>query len=457
MMKRIVAGLDIGTHEVKVVVGAQGADGSLEVLGVGKAQSNGVTAGKIANVPKTVAAINKALEQAEQESNVNIAEVIVGVSGKDVRVSIERGSYTKKGRKYDDEFQFEDVISIKDEMHRSVVDHGMEVINVIPQKYIIDGNPDHETTDPVGEIGTRLESDFHVIMNTTQDINVIRKSLQRAGVSTKGLEYSKLVLNGLASSLAVLSEEDKEAGVVLIDFGAETTDIALFYDGVLRYTTVIPYGSNIISSDIREGCAVSMEQAIRLKEQYGKALAEKAETNEVIQVSGHRSNISKEVLSENLSLIIEARLQELANLINKKLHECEYSKTQLPAGVVITGGGANMKHIEEAFELFLGQDIHIASPNMHVSSEKKVSYEYTTAVGLALSGIRSLDKVSTDYLLSDQSHISSREDIEHEEYSESTTQTEKQGRTHKRGVLSGFLKATKNMLMDDFNDSEFKD
>ncbi|MDH3652527.1 MAG: cell division protein FtsA, partial [Saprospiraceae bacterium] len=291
---KIVVGLDIGTTKICAIVGRKNEYGKLEVLGMGKSVSDGVIRGIVTNIDKTVSAISKAVAEAEEQSGINIRVVNVGIAGQHIKSAIHHGSITRNTS--EDEITIEDVNRLTNDMYRIVIPPGSEIIHVMPQDYIVDY--EEGIRDPVGMSGVKLEADFHVITAQTNAINNVNKCVRRAG-----LDIDNLILEPLASSLAVLSDEEKEAGVCLVDIGGGTTDIAVFYDNIIRHTAVIPFGGNIITTDIKQGCSVMQHQAEQLKVKFGKAIAEEANPNEIISIPGLRDRPPKEISIKNLAHI----------------------------------------------------------------------------------------------------------------------------------------------------------
>ncbi len=447
--EKIVVGLDIGTKEVTVIVGRQDEFGQLEILGAGTALSEGVIKGAITNIDKTVRSINNALQQAESQSGINIGEVTVGITGQDIKSTVHSGNIMTTSE--NDEFTIYDVQRLINDMYKIATPPGTEIIDVIPQEYMIDY--DLSTKDPVGTIGARLEGDFQIITASTKDVNIINKSLQRSGLNSDGsLICDRIILDSLASSLAVLSEEDKDAGVALVDIGSGTTDVAIFYDGILRYTAVIPYGGDIITSDIRQGCMVTQQQAEQLKSKFGKALAEKVNKNEVIAIPGLRNRPAKEISRKNLGYIIEARLEDIIELIDLELTNSGY-RNHLAAGIVVTGGTADMENIEELFELFTGLDVQVGIPNIHLGRAKSdivKAPKYSTAIGLALSGIRALDKRENQYIEQQYDQLKTESSINNSPSRNDNIRDNQNGFSFNR-----FIRKSKNFLMDDFNKNDY--
>lgn len=387
---KIVVGLDIGTTKICAIVGRKNEFGKLEVLGMGKAESDGVIRGIVTNIDKTVSAIQKAVKEAETQSGIDIRVVNVGIAGQHIKSSIHHGSITRNSS--DDEITIEDVNRLTNDMYRIVIPPGSEIIHVMPQDYIVDY--EEGIMDPVGMSGVKLEADFHVITAQTNAINNINKCVKRAG-----LEIENLILEPLASSLAVLSEEEKEAGVCLIDIGGGTTDVAIFHDNIIRHTAVIPFGGNIITSDIKQGCMVMQHQAELLKTKFGKAIAEEASPNEIVSIPGLRNRHPKEISIKNLACIIEARMIEIIELAHAEIITSGYDG-KLAGGIIITGGGSQLNCIKQLVEYMTGMDGRVGFPNEHLGKSKMESVKspmYATSVGLVLSGFRALDERENRY------------------------------------------------------------
>lgn len=382
--EKIIVGLDIGTTKICAIVGRKNEFGKLEVLGMGKAESEGVIKGIVTNIDKTVVAIGKAVKEAGDMSGINIRVVNVGIAGQHIKSSIHHGSITRLST--DEEISMEDINRLTDDMHRIVIPPGSEIIHVMPQDYTVDY--EEGIKDPVGMSGIKLEADFHIITAQTSAIYNINKCVRRAG-----LDIDDLILEPLASSLAVLSEEEKEAGVCLIDIGGGTTDIAIFYDNIIRHTAVIPFGGNIVTQDIQQGLQVMSRQAEQLKTRFGKAISEEASPNEIVSIPGIRNRTAKEISVKNLSNIIQARMEEIIELAHTEIINSGFEK-RLAGGIVITGGGSLLGNLKQLVEYMTGMDTRIGYPNEHLGKSKIDSIKspmYATSVGLVLSGFRSLD------------------------------------------------------------------
>ncbi len=394
--QEIVVGLDIGTTKICAIVGTKNEFGKLEILGVGKAVSDGVIRGMVTNIDKTVNAINKALKEAEAQSGISIGVVNVGIAGQHIKSTMHHGSIIKSDP--NGEVSVQDVNRLVNDMYKIVTPPGNEIIHVMPQDYTVDYEPGIK--DPVGMTGVRLEADFHVITAHTSAISNINKCVKRSGLSDgESLKIDNLILEPIASSLSVLSIEDKEAGIVLVDIGGGTTDVAIFYDGIIRHTAVIPFGGNIITSDIKEGCCVMQNQAEQLKVKFGKALASEAKENEIISIPGLRGRAPKEISVKNLSHIIEARMQDIIELVYKEISASGYANN-LAAGMVITGGGSQLQYIQQLFEYMTGIPSQIGFPNEHLgvgNTDSIKSPMYATSVGLVLAGFKAIDERENRY------------------------------------------------------------
>ncbi len=419
--EKIIVGLDIGTTKICAIVGRKNEFGKLEVLGMGKAESDGVIRGIVTNIDKTVYAIEKAIKEAEETSQINIGVVNVGIAGQHIKSSIHHGSITRQA--VNDEITIEDVNRLTSDMYRIVIPPGSQIIHVMPQDYTVDY--ESGIKDPVGMSGVKLEADFHVITAQTNAINNINKCIKRAG-----LEIENLILEPLASSMAVLSDEEKEAGVCLIDIGGGTTDIAIFHENIIRHTAVTPFGGNIITADIKQGCMVMQHQAELLKTKFGKAIGEEASPNEIVSIPGIRNRAPKEISIKNLANIIQARMEEILELAHTEIITSGYMG-RLAGGIVITGGGSQLSNLKQLVEYMTGMDARIGYPNEHLGKSKMdmvKSPMYATTVGLVLSGFRALDERDERYLV--KANTEGRKKPE-------------------KDIFSKILKKTKSLLTDD--------
>ncbi len=425
---KIIVGLDIGTTKICAIVGRKNEFGKLEVLGVGKAVSDGVIRGIVTNIDKTVNAIEKAVTEASEQSGIDIRVVNVGIAGQHIKSAVHHGSITRDS---DDEITVEDLNRLTNDMYRIVIPPGSEIIHVMPQDYIVDY--EDGIKDPVGMSGVKLEADFHIITAQTNAINNINKCIRRGG-----LEIENLILEPLASSLAVLSDEEKEAGVCLVDIGGGTTDIAVFYDNIIRHTAVIPFGGNIITSDIKQGCMVMEQQAEQLKIKFGRAIAEEASPNEIVSIPGLRNRAPKEISIKNLAHIIESRMEEIIEMVHTEIITSGFNK-KLAAGIVVTGGGSLLNNLQQLFEYMTGLDTRIGYPNEHLGKSKVDAVKspvYATSVGLVLSGFRAID-------------------IREQRYNEKQSKGSLKPRNKQSAkFFQNILEKTKGLLIDDFDENK---
>ena len=387
----IVVGLDIGTTKICAIVGRRTQHGKIEVLGIGKAESSGVTRGVVSNIARTVQGITTAIELAGAQSNVEIRVVNVGIAGQHIKSLQHRGILTR--RELNTEISKKDIDKLIEDMFKLVMPPGEEIIHVLPQEFTIDNEPGIK--DPIGMAGVRLEANFHIISGQVAAVKNIMRCVTNAGLQTQDL-----ILEPLASSESVLSEEEKEAGVCLVDIGGGTTDVAIFHEGIIRHTAVIPFGGNSVTEDIREGCSVMRNQAELLKMRFGSALAEENKENEIICVPGLRGRGPKEISVKNLAYIIQARMEEIIENVYYEIKSSNYEK-KLIAGVVITGGGSLLKHLSQMVEYVTGLECRIGYPNEHLSRYEEMSKSvyndikspmYATTVGLLIIGIHKAEE-----------------------------------------------------------------
>jgi cell division protein FtsA len=325
----IIVGLDIGTTKIACVVGRRNEYGKIEVLGYGKAPSIGVSRGVVSNIEKTVSSIRRALDEAELKSGVNIDHVYVGIAGQHIKSHQHRGSLVRNS--LDDEVSQTDINMLIEDMHKLVMQPGEEIIHVIPQEYIVDS--EQGIKDPIGMSGISLEANFHIITGQITAAKNIHKCVIKSGMNVEDL-----ILEPLASADAVLNDEEKEAGVALVDIGGGTTDIAIFQEGIIRHTAVIPLGGNIITEDVKEGCTIIRNQAEALKVKFGSALASENKEEEIVSIPGLRGRPPKEITLKNLASIIQARIEEIIEHVYYEIKNSGY-ENKLIAGVVFTGGG----------------------------------------------------------------------------------------------------------------------
>ncbi len=381
----IIVGLDIGTTKIAVIIGRKDSNGKIEILGSGKTDSIGVMRGSVINIEKTAESILSAVQEASAASGVEVGEVYVGIAGQHIKSLQQRGNIMRNT--VEEEVSQKDLDLLVENMHKLVMKPGEEIIDVIPQEFIIDNEPG--IRQPIGMSGICLEANFHIITGQIASIKNIIKSVKKAN-----LEVKDLILEPLASAEAVLDEREKEAGVALVDIGGGTTDIAIFQDGIIRHTAVIPLGGNIITEDVKEGCTIIKSQAEALKTKFGSALASENKEEEIVAIPGLRGRQPKEISLHNLANIIQARMEEILEHVIFEIKSSGYEK-KLIAGIVLTGGGAMLKHIAQLSEFMTGMDTRIGYPNEHLSSNSPDEISnpiYSTGVGLVIKGLERAEK-----------------------------------------------------------------
>jgi len=377
----IIVGLDIGTTKIAAIVGRKNEYGKIEILGHGKTESIGVKRGVVSNIENTVNSIRIAIEEASSKAGFTILYVNVGIAGQHIKSLQHRGGIIRQN--YDEEISRKDLETLMNSMFNLNMSPGEEIIEVIAQDFIVDN--EQGIKEPVGMLGNSLEANFHIIIGQTTAAKNIYKCVTKAG-----LEVVDLLLEPIASASAVLSDEEKEAGVVLVDIGGGTTDIAIFQDNIIRHTAVIPFGGDVITEDVKEGCTIIRKHAEELKIKFGSALASENRADEIVAIPGLRGRPPKEISLKNLASIIQARTEEIIEHVYYEIKNSGYEK-KLIAGIVLTGGGALLKHLPQLTEFITGMDTRIGYPNEHLANdvnEEMASPMYATGIGLVIEGLK---------------------------------------------------------------------
>jgi cell division protein FtsA len=383
MENEIIVGLDIGTTKVCAVVASTNEAGKINILGVGRSMSDGLTRGVVTNIDKTVRSIQSAIAEAETQSGIKIQSVIVGIAGEHIQSFQSRGVIAISGPQR--EIGQADVQRLIEDTKRVALPSDRKIIHVIPQEFIIDGQDG--VFDPVGMAGVRLEANVHIITGLVTAAQNIVRCIQRAN-----LHVSDMVLEPLASSYAVLEEEEKEVGVALLDVGGGTTDMAVFEDRTIRHTAVIPVAGNQVTNDIRKGLGVLTEQAEKLKCLHGFALASAVVDDEPIVIPGIGGRPPLEIDKRLLAQIIQPRMEEIFEIAALEIKRSGYSR-HLSAGVVLTGGGALIKGVAELAQEILGMPVKIGIPGgFYAGLTREIENPiYSTCVGLVLHGLNNND------------------------------------------------------------------
>jgi cell division protein FtsA len=388
--EQYVAAIDIGTTKIVAIVGKKNENGKIEILGLSKALSKGVKRGVVLNIEDTVNAIETTVNDVQQRSGIMFTEVFVGIAGQHIKSMKNRGYILRDS--YEDEITKDELFKLIDDMHKIHIDIGEEIIHVIPQNFIVDNETG--VKNPIGMCGRRLEANFHIVIGQIAAARNIEKCIRKAGMSVKDM-----ILEPLASADAVLTEDEREAGVVLVDIGGGTTDVAVYYDNIIRHTAVIPFGGNVITKDIKEGCAILQRHAEQLKIQYGSALGDIAPDDKVVAIPGIAGREPKEISFKSLAYIIQSRMEEIIDAVNFEIQNSGFAD-KLAAGVVITGGGAMLRHLPQLMKFKTAMDVRIGIPNEHLSGSARNEINqpmYATAVGLIMKGFEYLETYKKEF------------------------------------------------------------
>jgi cell division protein FtsA len=375
----VIAAIDIGTTKIVSIIGRKDEKGKIEILGMSKAPSKGVKRGTVLNIEETVNTIQQTIDGVKEDSGMVLDDVYVGIAGQHVKSIRNRGYINRKF--FDTEIAQEEVDKLIEDMHNISVDLGEEILHVIPQNYIVDH--EHGIKNPVGMTGKRLEANFIIVVGQVSSARNIEKCIHRVG-----LKINDLILEPIASSEAVVTDDEKEAGVALIDIGGGTTDLVVYYDGIIRHTAVIPFGGNVVTSDIKEGCSILLRQAEQLKVQYGMALGDLAPDDKVVTIPGISGREPKEISFKNLAYIIQSRMEEIIDAASFEIETSGFYD-KLSAGIVLTGGGSLLKYLPQLVKFKTGLDVRIGYPDEHLAGDLDDDINhpmYSTSVGLLLKG-----------------------------------------------------------------------
>lgn len=379
--RNIVVGLDIGTTKISLMVGKMNEYKKLEIVAQGKSESYGVSRGIVANIDRTVESIKEAINQASQHYNIN--EVYVGIAGQHIKSLQHRGEIVRDD--VENEINISDMKKLKENMFKLITIPGEEVIHVIPQEYTVDGEDGIQ--DPRGMAGIKLSANFHVITAQVGAVRNIIRCVEKAGLRTK-----ELILEPFASALATLDEDELREGVALVDIGGGTTDVAIFLDKVIRHTAVIPFGGNVITKDIKTGLSILEKQAELLKVKFGSAVHSDDHDNVMVSIPGLRGREPKEISVKNLTEIISARMKEIIDLVYHQIKVSGY-EDKLMTGIVLTGGGAQLRNLNQLVSFITGMEARVGYPNEHLGNESKdnvTSPMYSTGTGLVMKGFQGM-------------------------------------------------------------------
>ncbi|PXX96811.1 cell division protein FtsA [Marinifilum breve] len=375
----IIAAIDIGTTKIVAILGEISHDGKLNILGMERTVSKGVKRGVIHDIELTIEAINEAVARLKEKTNKEFSTVYVGIAGQHIRIVKERKfKYIENSV---EEITKEDIEQITNENYKHPVEIGEQILHVIPQEFVVD--KEVGIKNPLGMAGRRLDGHFNIIIGRTASARNIEKCVREVG-----LDVEELVLEPLASSLAVLTKEEKEAGVVLVDIGGGTTDVTLYFDGVLKHTSVIPFGGDHVTKDIKEACSVFLKQAEALKVQFGEAVADMTSDDKVVTIPATGGWDEKDISFKFLAQIIQCRMEEIIDSVKFQV-ESTGLKDKIGAGIVLTGGGGLLTNLDVLTQQRTNLDVRIGFPrNSKVNLEENIDHPmYSTSIGLLLKGM----------------------------------------------------------------------
>lgn len=373
----MIVGLDIGTSKVVAIVGQRNQEGDIEVVGIGEHASRGLKRGVVVNIETTVQAIQRAVEEAELMAGCRVHSVYVGIAGSHIRSLNSHGIVAVRDR----EVQQADIERVLDAAQAVAIPADQRILHVIPQEYVIDNQ--EGVKEPLGMSGVRLEAKVHLVTCAVNAYQNIEKCVKRCN-----LEVDEIILEQLASSYAVLTDDEKELGVCVVDIGGGTTDLAIFTGGSIRHTAVIPIAGDQVTNDIAMALRTPTQNAEEIKIRYACALTQLAGADETIRVPGVGDRPSRELSRQSLAEVVEPRYEELFTLIQSELRRSGYEDL-IAAGMVLTGGTSAMEGVVELAEEVFHMPVRLAVPQKVKGLADVVSNpKYSTAVGLLLYGFR---------------------------------------------------------------------
>jgi cell division protein FtsA len=436
MENEIIVGLDIGTTKIACFVGMRGDSGKVKILGFGKTDSKGVEHGVVKNVSDAAESIRRAVNEAADQADVDIDEVYVGIAGQHIKSRPSQGSIMIPPEHR--LIEQEDVDRLISEQYNTMLEPGEEIIHIFPQQFIVDRETLSRDVSPVGVAGKTLQAEFHMVTANVQNLQYIKYAVQDAGLHIKGV-----VLEPVASAMAVLDDADRDAGVAMVDIGGGTTDIAIFHDGIIRHTSVLPLAGNAITNDIRDGCTILKKQAESLKVKFGSCLPPAVSENDVISIPGIRSQAPREIYVKTLAEIINARTRMILDQVDYEIKLSGYHK-KLIAGITLTGGGAQLKDIKNLCELITATDTRIGIPNEHLEPDSVCFAElahpmYATGIGLVLYGLEQAENGAEEAEEPADDHVDIFSDMKDEEPADeapkSPEKTDKAPKKKRRGLF----------------------
>jgi len=432
MSNKLIVGLDIGTTKVCAIVGQMNENGKINILGVGSQPSlGGVMRGEVTNIAKTVDAIKGAIALASKVSNVEINAVHVGIAGEHIKSFQQTGVKIRENSEA--EITKSELLELNKEQYRLSVEPGSKILHAMPQEYTIDSR--FTTKEPEGMPGTKLECKYHIVTGHISAAKTIVKCVENAGLTA-----SDVIVEPIASAHSVLTEEELQAGIAIIDIGGGTTDLAIFHDGKIRHTAVIPFGGEVITADIVDAFGILPKQAELIKTKYGHAIVEGTRSNVMITVPGIGDRKAKQIMERNLAHVIHARIKEIIMMVQEEIKMSGYSD-KLNLGVVLTGGGAQLKDLGNLVEYTLGCEVKIGVPDPHLGKglvDEVRSPMYATCIGLVLKGFEDISPAKNDNMKKPEKK--SKEVVEH----------------NNGGFMKGFFGSFKRWIDDDQAMDDFK-
>jgi cell division protein FtsA len=374
---KLIVGLDIGTSKIAAIVAEVKPEGGFEIIGMGSHPSRGLKKGVVVNIETTVSAIQRALEEAELMADCKIREVYTGIAGSHIKSFNSQGMVAIK----DKEVVQMDIDRVIETAKAVQIPNDQQILHILNQEFIIDGQED--VREPLGMSGVRLEAKVHIVTGAVSAAQNIIKCVRRCG-----LEVRDLILQPLASVLAVITDDEKDLGVCLVDIGGGTTDVAVFTHGAIRHTAVIPIAGDQITNDIAMALRTPTKDAEDVKQRFGCALSQLADSQEMVEVPGVGDRGPRELSRKTLAEVIEPRVEELYSLVQAELRRSGYEEL-LSSGIVITGGSSIMQGMAELGEEIFHMPVRIGQPNYSGGLAEVVRHpRYSTGVGLLLAGVQ---------------------------------------------------------------------
>ena len=445
--RNIISAIDIGTTKIICIIAEKLENGKIKILGLGNSKSTGVKRGVVQNIPKTKEAVLNAVKQAEEQAGITIKDVYVGIAGQHIRSTENSHSLIRENA--ETEISIDEIDKLKEMMFKTQVGPGEEVLHVIPKTYIVDQEMDVE---PLGMFGQQLTGNFHIVIGQTTSAKNIKKCINEVN----DIQVNDLILEPLASSYAVVTDEEKEVGVALIDIGGGTTDIAVFHNNKIVHTAVIPLGGDVITKDIKEAFKIIELKAEQLKIQFGSALPDTISKNDYVSIKGTSTSKPIEIPIKSLAQVISARVNEILDFVYYQISE-NIDPNDLGAGIVLTGGGALLRNLSQFVAFKTGLQVRLGYPQKSVVTQLPEALnqtKYATSIGLILKGFE-LDKDKQRREESWQAEIKNEEQkIEENIEEQENTEEENIKETSEKQKSGGFLGNLKVLIKDVFTPEE---